>query len=63
MADAEADLRPEPTGGAPASQVPRDAVEGSPAGLQVTDSWTEAADQTGKVETTRRMPEPDSLGG
>jgi hypothetical protein len=63
MTGADTDLRPELTEGAAASEVPRDVVEASPTGPQVADSWAEAADDTGAVEATRRIPEPDSLGG
>lgn len=62
-AGAEAHLRPEPAREAPGDEAPQDPVEASPTGLQVADSWAEAADPTGTVEATRRMPEPDSLGG
>jgi hypothetical protein len=34
-----------------------------PMGQDVTDTWAEAADETGTVKSTKQMPEPDSLGG
>jgi len=49
--------------GAPASDTPDDSLQSSPTGLEVADSWAEAADQTGTVRATKQVPEPDSLGG
>jgi hypothetical protein len=47
--------------------LPSDAPEASdadpPTGHVVTDTYAEAADSTGAVKDTRRVPEPDSLGG
>ena len=60
MARAEKGLRRE---GAPPTSGTDAAAEASPTGLQVADSWAEAADQDGAVEARREMPEPDSLGG
>ena len=34
-----------------------------PIGQDVPDTWAEAADESGTVRSTRRMPEPDSRGG
>ena len=34
-----------------------------PVGQDVTDTWAEAADETGTVRSTKQMPEPDSRGG
>ena len=34
-----------------------------PVGQDVTDTWAEAADETGTVKSTKQMPEPDSRGG
>lgn len=59
----ETPLRADPAGGVSTDDVSTEPAEASPTGLQVADSWTEAADQTGTVKATRRMPEPDSLGG
>ena len=63
MARAEKSLRREPREGAPPTGRTDDTAEASPTGLQVADSWAEAADQDGSVEARREMPEPDSLGG
>ena len=61
--NAESNARPGQKGEA-ASAGPSDKIaENSPTGLQVTDTWADAADQTGMVTAERRMPEPDSLGG
>jgi hypothetical protein len=62
-ADAESGPTPEGAGEAPAAGVAEGAAEASPTGLQVADSWAEAADPTGTVKARRQMPEPDSLGG
>lgn len=44
-----------------------DADEGNPSALAsgqaTTDTLADAADEKGTVRATRRMPEPDSLGG
>jgi hypothetical protein len=32
-------------------------------GHAAADTLADAADETGRVRSTRRMPEPDSLGG
>jgi hypothetical protein len=34
-----------------------------PLGQDVTDTWADAADETGTVRSTKQMPEPDSRGG
>jgi len=34
-----------------------------PLGQDVTDTWADAADETGTVKSTKQMPEPDSRGG
>ena len=46
----------------PPSEVAADA-DLPPLGQDVTDSWAEAADETGTVRSTKQMPEPDSRGG
>jgi hypothetical protein len=35
----------------------------APLGQDVTDTWADAADETGTVRSTKQMPEPDSRGG
>jgi type IV secretory pathway TrbL component len=62
-AGVDSNARPEQTGGATFPHQPEEVAEASPTGLQVTDSWADAADQTGTVKAKRQMPEPDSLGG
>ena len=42
---------------------PETATDVPPLGQDVTDTWAEAADETGTVKSTKQMPEPDSLGG
>ena len=46
---------------------PADADEAKPpapaSGHAATDTLADAADEKGTVKATRRMPEPDSLGG
>ena len=42
---------------------PTAATDVPPMGQDVTDTWAEAADETGTVKSTRQMPEPDSRGG
>ena len=32
-------------------------------GQDITDTWAEAADETGTVKSTKQMSEPDSRGG
>ena len=47
----------------PLPTAPGATPEVPPAGHVVIDTWAEAADATGTVKATRKMPEPDSLGG
>ena len=42
---------------------PEMASDAPPIGQDVTDTWAEAADETGTVRSTKEMPEPDSRGG
>jgi len=53
---------PRPSEAVPPSE-PEMAAEALPIGQDVTDTWAEAADETGTVKSTKRMPEPDSRGG
>ena len=62
-ADADTDARPEQKSDATSADPSGKVAESSPIGLQVTDTWADAADRAGRVEAKRRMPEPDSLGG
>ena len=49
---------------APASSDPADAsIDVSPGDQRAAAPWTQATDDTGALEATREMPEPDSLGG
>ncbi len=56
-----------PPAPAPADGPPGDAADAVPtapaSGHAATDTLADAADEKGTVEATRRMPEPDSLGG
>ncbi len=47
----------------PLPAAPEASAEVPPTGQVVTDTWAEAADASGTVKATRKMPEPDSLGG
>lgn len=62
-ADAELKACPEQGSGAAAGNPSGDVAESSPIGLQVTDTWADAADQADVVLAKRCMPEPDSHGG
>ena len=39
------------------------AADVPPIGQDVTNTWAEAADESGTVRSTKQMPEPDSRGG
>ena len=47
----------------PLPAAPEATAEVPPTGQVITDTWAEAADASGTVKATRKMPEPDSLGG
>ena len=47
----------------PLPAAPEASAEVPPTGQVTTDTWAEAADATGTVKATRKLPEPDSLGG
>ncbi len=48
----------------PAPAATGDEVPPAPmTGHAAADTLADAADETGRVRSTRRMPEPDSLGG
>jgi hypothetical protein len=53
---------PKPSEPLPAVEPEMDA-DLPPVGQDVTDTWAEAADETGTVKSTKQMPEPDSRGG
>lgn len=53
---------PKPDGSSPAAE-PKTGADIPPIGQDVTDTWAEAADETGTVKSTKQMPEPDSRGG
>jgi len=59
---ANASMAPQPKEPTPDSE-PEMAAEALPIGQDVTDTWAEAADETGTVKSTKQMPEPDSRGG
>ncbi len=63
----DAEMTANPPAPAPADRPPSDAADAVPAapasGHAATDTLADAADEMGTVEATRRMPEPDSLGG
>lgn len=63
VADPESTLPAARQEGEASPGAPDDTMEASPTGLATADTWADAADQTGTVKATRRMPEPDSLGG
>lgn len=55
---------PVPLPKAPEEPVSEDAVPTAPmSGHAATDTAADAADEAGAVKATRKMPEPDSLGG
>jgi hypothetical protein len=54
---------PRPAAHSPPSDAPEASDEDPPTGHVVTDTYAEAADSTGAVKDTKRVPEPDSLGG
>ena len=47
----------------PLPAAPEASAEAPPTGQVIIDTWAEAADASGTVKATRKMPEPDSLGG
>jgi hypothetical protein len=58
----DASALPEPNEPLPVAE-PETAADVPPIGQDVTDTWAEAADETGTVKSTKQMPEPDSRGG
>jgi hypothetical protein len=61
-AAANASAVPQASKPTPTSE-PEMAAEALPMGQDITDTWAEAADETGTVKSTKQMPEPDSRGG
>jgi hypothetical protein len=63
----DARMTANPPAPAPADGPPGDAADAVPtapaSGHAAADTLADAADEKGAVEATRRMPEPDSLGG
>jgi hypothetical protein len=58
----DASALPKPREPLPPSR-PDPEADAPPIGRDVTDTWAEAADETGTVRSTKQMPEPDSRGG